>query len=355
MRIAIGLSGGVDSCVAAWLLKEAGHEVVGVTMDLRLDGVLPKELPGNACFGPASAKSIADASAFAERIGIEYRPLPCGEEYSHEILGYFRRTYMEGRTPNPCVLCNAVMKFGLLPRLARESGIAFDRFATGHYARLERRDGRVALLRARDLDKDQSYFLCRLSQEQLSMLMFPLGEMTKREVREIAAKAGFAAASRPDSQDFYSGDRDDIVDAPPREGDIVSTDGRVLGRHDGFWHYTIGQRKGLGFACGKPLYVVRLDADRNEVVVGTREEACGTALQVDDVNWVSVPPVASPLECRVKIRSTGDPKGPAVFENGICRMSSGLFGITPGQYAVFYGIDSDELLCAGAIRGQVAS
>ena len=310
MKVAVGLSGGVDSSVAALLLKQAGHEVVGVTMKLWQEGRYAGGVH-DACFGPGEVDDIAAASAFAEKIGIPYRVFDCASAYEKEILAYFRETY--------------------------------------HYARVEERDGRFALLRAKDTSKDQSYFLYRLSQRQLARQLFPLGELTKDEVRRIAAEAGLAMADKPDSQDFYSGDRNELLGAPAREGDIVSTDGRVLGRHQGFWNYTIGQRKGIGIAAREPLYVVRLDACRNEVVVGTRTELTRTEFRVTDLNWCATAPqlmkphlverAARPftIPCRVKIRSTGDPRGPAEFEvepSGeavVCRVADGLTGVTPGQ------------------------
>ena len=352
MRVVVGMSGGVDSGVAALLLKRAGHDVVGVTMRLWKEGRYAGGTR-DACFGPGEADDIESAKAMAERLGMEYHVVDCSDAYEREIVSYFREASRAGLTPNPCVICNARIKFGLLPEMAVASGLQFDRFATGHYARVVARDGRMALLRAVDRRKDQSYFLYRLSQEQLARQMFPLGETSKQEVREIAANAGLAAAERPDSQDFYSGDRNELVGLPDRPGDVVTTNGRRVAGHNGFWHFTIGQRKGLGLPGGEPpYYVVRIDACRNEVVVGRREELVRTEFRVADVQWASAAPTDKPISCGVKIRSTGEPMGGATFEpdgpgGGVCRRAEGFVGVAPGQSAVFY--DGDAVLCGGII------
>ena len=354
MKIAVGLSGGVDSSVAALLLKQAGHDVVGVTMKLWREGRW-RGGARDACFGPGEALDIASAAAFAGRIGIPYHVFDCAEAYDREILAYFRETHLAGQTPNPCVFCNARLKFGLLPDLAARAGLAFDKFATGHYARIAFRSGRHALLRARDRRKDQSYFLHRLSQPQLARQLFPLGDLEKTEVRRLAAAAGLDAAEKPDSQDFYSGDKDELIGLPDRPGDIVDAAGRPLGRHRGFWHYTVGQRKGLGIATGEPLYVLRVDACRNQVVVGPKSALAVTAFSVENLHWCALPPTPSPLPCRVKLRSPGEPAGPAVLfpspggTAARCEIPAGLSGVTPGQSAVFYAACDDALLCGGPI------
>ena len=277
MKIAVGLSGGVDSAVAALLLKREGHDVTGITMKLWREG---RYMGGerDACFGPGEAEDIAAAEAFAAKLGIDYRVFDCSEEYEKIVLDYFRRERTAGRTPNPCIVCNRNMKFGMLPKLA-EKEIGFDKFATGHYARIVERGGRLAIARAADEGKDQSYFLWGLSQEQIARAMFPLGTLSKGEVRNIAREAGLPMADKADSQDFYSGDSNELLDTEDRPGDIVTTDGKKLGRHRGYWHYTVGQRQGLGIGGGTPFYVVRVDACRNEVVVGRREDAVSSSLR----------------------------------------------------------------------------
>ena len=310
MKVAVGISGGVDSAVAALLLKEQGHDLVGVTMTLgRAD----------------EAKSVAEAQAVADRLGIPLKVFDFTAEWKANVLDYIRETYLGGTTPNPCVRCNETVKFGLLPRAAFELGC--ERFATGHYARLKN----VRLLRAVDRTKDQSYFLYRVRPEILARTIFPLGELTKAEVREIARQAGFAAADREDSQDFCGGDPMQIVNEPDRPGDVRTADGKVIGRHRGFWHYTVGMRKGLGIGGGTPYYVVRLDAVRNEVVVGFREEALQHDLDLTDV--VGVADKSLP----VKVRSAGEPK----------LLKDGIAGVAPGQSAVFY--EGDEVVGGGII------
>ena len=349
MRYAVGMSGGVDSSVAALLLKERGHEVVGITMKLWREGVY-KGGDRDACFGAHEVEDIATARALAEKLGIEYRVFDCFDVYNREVIQYFRETYLAGRTPNPCVRCNAMLKFGLLPRLAKAAGLAFDKFATGHYARIVERGGRLAVAQARDESKDQSYFLYRLTQEQLATSEFPLGDCTKAEVRRLAAARGLAVADRPDSQDFYSGDKNELIGETDREGDIVDLSGRVLGRHRGFWHYTVGQRKGLGIGGGTPFYVVDLNACRNHVVVGRADDAVRTSLEVSDMVYGALAPGhAEPVPCRVKVRSAGAPRGPATLCGNRCEFPEGIAGVAPGQSAVFYAADSGEILAGGII------
>lgn len=352
MKIAVGLSGGVDSAVAALLLMKAGHEVTGVTMKLWQEGRY-KGGCHDACFGPGEAEDIAAAEALAKKIGIEYRVFDCADEYERIVIDYFRREKASGRTPNPCVVCNPRMKFGLLPEIAARH-FAFDRFATGHYARIVQSGGRFAVACAVDSSKDQSYFLWGLSQEQLARAMFPLGELAKSEVRRLAAEAGLPMAEKPDSQDFYSGDCSELLGEADRDGEIVATNGKVLGIHHGYWRYTVGQRKGLGIGGGTPYYVLKVDGKNNRIVVGTREEAVRTEFQVQTSNWMAAEPTEEKIEGLVKIRSNGSPVGPATLENGIVRVPGGIFGVAPGQSAVMYST-SGVILCGGVIQADFAA
>ena len=351
MKIAVGLSGGVDSSVAALTLKEQGNEVVGITMKLWRGTY--QGGTRDACFGPGEAEDIDRARDLAKTLGIGYAVFDCGEAYERAVVAYFRETTLRGETPNPCVMCNAAMKFGLLPQMARKSGLSFDRFATGHYARIvETADGRFGVRRALDEKKDQSYFLYRLSQEQLAGTLFPLGGLTKPEVRQIAAAHGLAVADQEDSQDFYSGDKAELIGAPAKPGDFVDIHGNVIGTHTGYWHYTVGQRRGFGTSFGpEKHYVIRLDACHNRVVIGTRAEAYRRTFTVKDLKWMGRAPTAEPIAAFVKVRSTGVPLGPVVLEGGECRVleGEGIFGVAPGQSAVFYDADG-LILCGGVIQ-----
>ncbi len=352
MRIIVGMSGGVDSSVAALLLKNEGHDVTGVTMKIWRDGVYAGGERG-ACFGPNEKASIELASTMCAAIGIPHRVFDCFEEYDRLVIAHFRSEYLAGRTPNPCVRCNAMLKCGLLPAMAGKEGVAFDFFATGHYARKDKAGGRYRLLRARDVSKDQSYFLYRLTQEQLALQLFPLGTLTKEKVREIARDNNLLAADRPDSQDFYSGDRNELIGEPDRPGNFVDSQGKVLGRHTGFWKYTIGQRKGIGIACPEPLYVVELDACRNEVVVGSAKDAVFHSLIAGNVNWIATEVLEGEIEAQIKVRSAGDPIDsvtvrPLADGRIEARFDAGISGVAPGQSAVFY--QGDVVLGGGIIE-----
>ena len=360
MDILVGMSGGVDSAVCAALLKSQGHHVVGVSMTRWREGNGLVGGHNGACYGPDEPQQMAAAAAICQRLGIEYRRFDCSRQFEAWIVDYFRQEYLAARTPNPCIKCNAEVKFALLPQMAREAGVRFDRFATGHYARIRRaaagEGGRWQLLRAADQTKDQSYFLCRLTQEQLSRQLFPLGESSKAETRELARRFELPVSEKPDSQDFYSGETAELLAQEPRRGEIVDdASGKLLGYHDGYWKYTIGQRRGLGVASTRPLYVAAIEPEHNRVRLGGLETVQHHFLQADDFNWVSVLPPTEPLLCQVKVRSVQKPV-PAVLvppsQGGETMWSAefpdGIYAVTPGQTAVFY--DGDLLLGGGVIR-----
>lgn len=351
MKIALGLSGGIDSAVACALLKKEGHDVTAVMMTL-WDGEY-RNTGKHACFGPDEQDEVDKAAEIAEYIGVPFVTLDCSKEYRAAILDYVKSEYRSGRTPNPCVKCNHEMKFGLLPELVRKKGLEFERFATGHYARTayDSSSGRYRLLRGADPKKDQSYFLYRLSQKQLSESMFPLGMMTKAEVRNLASNFGLPVADVPESQDFYSGDMADIIGDEPA-GDIVNKNGEVLGRHSGISKFTIGQRKGLGISACEPLYVTGIDSAGNRIIVGSSDEAVKSEFTTVDTVFSSIQKITGNLRVSAKIRSAGNEYPAVISETDVqgtvhVVSETGLFAVTPGQSAVFYS--DDRVLCGGVI------
>ena len=262
MRVLVGLSGGVDSAVTAALLKKQGYDVIGVTMTIWGDkkATSHKGCHG-ACLDSNEGDDVEISKKISDYLNIPYYVFDCSKKYDELVLEYFKNEYISGKTPNPCIRCNALVKFGVLPYVAKENGIEFDKFATGHYARIIEQDGIYNLCQAKDKTKDQSYFLYRIKQEQLKNILLPLGEYTKSEVRQMAKDFGLEVADKPDSQDFYNGDYNELLGVSEKLGNIVDVNGKILGTHKGIWNYTIGQRKGIGISSNEPLYV-----DRKSVV-----------------------------------------------------------------------------------------
>ena len=347
LRVAVGLSGGVDSALAAYLLQKEGHEVVGLTMSTWDGSIAMPAVEGReGCFGPGEEKSIAEAKSVADRLGIPHHVVPVSDAYRRQVLDYFRAEYRAGRTPNPCVRCNQAIKFGALHMAARRMGIEFDRFATGHYARLDFRSPELPFLyRALDDGKDQTYFLSRLSDEQLCNVLFPLGGMRKSEVKALAAEIGWTDfANKRESQDFLEcGDYSVLFEESDRRpGDFVDLSGRVLGQHRGVVNYTVGQRKGLNVGGQKePLYVVAIDAAANRVVLGPREALSCVEVPGVDLNLMvsrNSPLLDGPLDAHIRLGHRGararivDLGGKTIR----VRFDEPQYAAAPGQTLVLY-------------------
>lgn len=347
------MSGGIDSSVVAYTLKQQGHEVVGVNMSVwKADGKYQGNPDKNSCFSPDKSKDIAIAQGVCDKLGIELKKVDISDLYEGVVLNNFRNEYLNGRTPNPCVWCNQKIKFGAMVDLIRRSGIEFDYFATGHYAQIVSINGRFAVKRAVDGSKDQSYFLYRLSQEQLAHTLFPLGQLTKQEVRIIDVEQGFHPEGQKESQDFYSGHYTDLLEVQPKTGNIVDTDGKVLGKHEGMWNYTIGQRKGLGVSAPYPLYVVALNPEKNEVVVGYEDKTNNTGVSASNIVWQGIDSINEPFKATAKIRSTGVAVSCTVYidnyDNLCADFDVPVKAATCGQSLVVY--KDDVILCGGIIN-----
>lgn len=376
LRVLVGMSGGVDSSVAAALLLEQGYAVHGVTMRIwggaggasATADPSPSGRRPHGCYGPGEEQEIAAAGAIAERLGIPHAVIDLRRAYHEEVLTHFCDQYRAGRTPNPCVRCNPRIKFGALLTEARRSGIACDRFATGHYARITRAEvaGHFQLRKGYDRSKDQSYFLYGLSQSQLAETLFPLGEQLKQEVRRHAAALDLPVADAAESQDFIGGDWGMLFDSPSPRGAIRDSAGRHLGEHRGIIHYTIGQRRGLGIAAAEPLYVIAIDAGRNTLIVGPQRELLRKRLLADDLVWITGDSPGLPLRARARIRyrhreasawlrAPQDMSASADL-GGVGRAESDRIAvefdepqsaITPGQAVVFYDAVEEDLVLGG--------
>ena len=349
MKILVGMSGGVDSTVTAMLLKQQGHEVIGATMVKGVkvpDNSDEKVRTHSSCLGPDEEQNIEQARKMAEFIGIPFHVIDISKHYESIVIDNFKQEYLNGQTPNPCVWCNALVKFGVFPELAKKSGIEFDKFATGHYARIEEENGKFLLKRGLDTKKDQSYFLYRLSQEQLSKILLPLGGFSKEEIRSLAKEFGLEVADKPDSQDFYSGDYNELLGVEEKEGNIVDLNGKILGKHKGIWNYTIGQRKGIGISSTEPLYVVELRKETNEVVIAPKDKTLQDMLKATNVVWIG----NYKEKCQAKIRSTQQPTIVTVMKDNediIVRFNDMQKSIAKGQSVVLY--DGDIVLGGGII------
>lgn len=363
MNILVGMSGGVDSSVTALILKEQGHNVIGATMSIwgkggvydkiKQSGKLSKH---GACLGPNEKEDIDAARKVCEQIGIGFHVFDCAEQYEKIVLANFRKEYLEGRTPNPCVWCNALIKFDLLQQLAKLNGIEFDKFATGHYAKVEvGKNGRYLLKQGINPQKDQSYFLYKLKQEQLRNIILPLGGYLKEEIRKIAQKHCLDVADKPDSQDFYEGDYNELLEVEDKIGNITDRNGKILGTHKGIWNYTIGQRKGLGVSSTEALYVVELRKDTNEVIVDFQDKTFKNCLIANDMNWIGIDGLKDEIICSAKIRSSQKPQEVLIkpLDNGgiSAKFTNMQKSVSPGQSIVLY--QDDIILGGGVIQSAV--
>jgi tRNA-uridine 2-sulfurtransferase len=338
MKIAVGISGGVDSSVAAYLLKKEGHEIIGIWMDLFGKNTLSK-----------------DAEKVANYLKIPFYKINLQSEYKKNVISYIKEVYSFGKTPNPCVMCNRRVKFGLFIEKALSSGIEFDLFATGHYSIIthDKNTDRYLLKKGVHEGKDQAYFLSMLSQFQLSRILFPLGGKTKPEVREIAKNAGLFTTQKRESQDLCSGDYRAFISNSKGAGNFIDKDGTILGLHKGIENYTIGQRRGLGISSNKkPYYVIAINPDKNEIILGFNNDLLNKGMIVSDCNWISTPKPKFPITVSAKIRYR-DNGAMAELNDGKNGIVTVIFqeerrAVTPGQVAVFY--ENDSVVGAGIIE-----
>lgn len=353
-KVVVGMSGGVDSSVAAYLLKEQGHDVIGVTMQIWQDEEKQIQEENGGCCG---LSAVEDARRVASYLGIPFYVMNFKKEFKEQVIDYFVDEYLHGHTPNPCIACNRYVKWEAL--LSRSLSIGADYIATGHYARIQKlENGRLAVCRSRTLEKDQTYALYNLTQYQLQHTLMPVGDYTKNEIRDIAKKIGLPVASKPDSQDIcfvpdgdYASYIKNTTNAVIPEGNFVTSDGVVLGRHKGIIYYTVGQRKGLGLSLGYPAFVLEIRPETQEVVIGKHEESLAISCKASKLNFMSVEDIKEPTEAFVKIRYNHKGVKALLTRTGedeiLCTFQEVQRAVTPGQALVFY--DGERVMGGGTI------
>lgn len=357
-KVVVGMSGGVDSSVAAWLLKEQGYEVIGVTMQIWQDEDETEIEDNGGCCG---LSAVEDARRVAQHLDIPYYVMNFKQEFRKHVMDYFVEEYLNGRTPNPCIACNRYVKWEAL--LQRSLAIGADYIATGHYARIERlQNGRLALRTSVTAAKDQTYALYNLTQQQLAHTLMPAGAYTKEEIRKMAQELGLPVAHKPDSQEIcFIPDHDyaafidrEAAGRVPEQGNFILADGTVLGRHKGITHYTIGQRKGLGIALGEPCFVTDIRPESAEVVLGKNEDVFSSVLYGNKINYMAAADFDSPREAVAKIRYSHAGEScllEKVGEDRIrCSFRRPVRAVTPGQAVVFY--DGEYVLGGATITGR---
>lgn len=356
-RVVVAMSGGVDSSVVAAILKQEGYDVIGITLQLYDNGAYSAK-SGTCCAG----QDIDDARRVCEKLNIQHYVLNYEKRFYDNVINPFIDSYISGETPVPCITCNQTVKFNDLLKAAQKLGA--DALATGHYLRNIKLGDKRALYRPKDLDRDQSYFLFTTTQEQINYLRFPLGDMPKSEVRNIAANIGLDIAAKPDSQDICfvaAGKYTDLINkknTKPKEGKIIHINGTILGKHNGVFHYTIGQRRGINISYKEPIYVIKIDAVTNRIIVGNKEALLTHRITLRNVNWLGDVPISSisnGIELYAKVRSTREPCRAILYykdNETIVDFPDGEDSVAPGQACVFFSdnTQSARLLGGGFIK-----